>query len=204
MPQLCKTAFRRSPRFPNPKDFVLWGATALATLSVEVMHLFETERLAFRLLTPADTDDLAALYSDPEVMRYFEGVRTRDQAAAQIETSLRMYDEIGYYFWATIHKEDDRFIGRCGLLPQTIEGNAEVEVAYMLSSKFWHRGLGTEAASGVKEHAFSTHKLSRLISLIDPRNKASIRVAEKNGMHFVKNVRHDGFMDRMYAVERGK
>ena len=43
------------------------------------MTILETPRLLFRPLTPEDADDLAALYVDPEIMRYFEGTRTREQ-----------------------------------------------------------------------------------------------------------------------------
>ena len=38
------------------------------------------------------------------------------------------------------------FIGRCGLLPWTIDGRDEVEVAFMIDKAYWGQGLGTEAA----------------------------------------------------------
>ena len=50
--------------------------------------------------------------------------------------------------WATIHKETGKFIGRCGLLPWTIEDQQEVEVAYTIARSYWGHGLATEAAQG--------------------------------------------------------
>jgi len=75
-----------------------------------------------------------------------------------------------------------RFIGRSGLLPWTIEGQNEIEVAYSLAQDFWGQGLATEAAQGIVQYGFEKLNLSRLICLIDPANVASQRVAEKIGM----------------------
>jgi [ribosomal protein S5]-alanine N-acetyltransferase len=166
------------------------------------MIVFETERLLFRQLTIEDTDDLATLYSDLEVMRFFEGMRTRQQAYEEIEECLQWYDRLGFYFWATIHKADNRFIGRCGLLPQVIDDQQEYEVAYMLARSYWNQGLGTEAARAIKEYGFREYRFPRLISLIAPGNLASMRVAEKNGMRYVKDVPFEGYIDRLYAIDR--
>ena len=164
--------------------------------------VIETERLLFRPLTLADTDDLAALYADPETMRFFEGTRTREQARAQIEESLDWYERLGYYFWATIHKADGRFIGRCGLLPQVIDDRQEAEVAYMIARPYWNQGLGTEAAQAIKDYGFQRYGFLRLISIIDPGNIASQRVAQKNGMQYVKYIDFEEHLCQLYAIER--
>ncbi len=71
------------------------------------------------------------------------------------------------------------FIGRCGLLPWTIDGQNEVKVAYLISKTYWGQGLGTEAAQAILDYGFEKLNLSRLICLVDEENLASIRVAEK-------------------------
>lgn len=166
------------------------------------MILFETPRLLFRPLTLDDLDDLEALYSDPEVMRFFSGTRSSQQAFEEIEECLQWYDRLGFYFWATLHKADNRFIGRCGLLPQVIDDRQEYEVAYMIARPYWNQGLGTEAARGIKEYGFGEYRFPRLISIIDPDNIASVRVAEKNGMTYEKDILFEGLVDRLYAIER--
>jgi ribosomal-protein-alanine N-acetyltransferase len=48
--------------------------------------ILETKRLSFRRLAPRDLDDLFALYSDPEIRRYFpEGTLTREQTREELE-----------------------------------------------------------------------------------------------------------------------
>jgi RimJ/RimL family protein N-acetyltransferase len=152
------------------------------------MKILETERLILRHLLPDDLDNLFALYGDPEVRRYFpEGTLTYQETKEELEWFLNghpRHPELG--LWATIHKESNQFIGRCGLLPWTIDGRAEVEVAYLLGREYWGQGLATEAARAVANHGFERLQLPRLICLIDRDNRASIRVAEKIGMTFEK------------------
>ena len=75
-----------------------------------------------------------------------------------------------------------RLIGRCGLLPWTLEGSDEVEVAYLIEKALWGQGLATEAAAAIARHAHERLGLPRLVCLILPGNAASRRVAEKIGM----------------------
>lgn len=152
------------------------------------MKILETKRLILRRLEPGDFDDLFALYSDPEIRQFFpEGTLNREETREELEWFLNghpRHPELG--LWATIHKETRRFIGRCGLLPWTIDEQDEVEVAYLIDKAYWGQGLGTEAAQGVLNYGFETLGLSRLICLIDKENIASIKVATNIGMTFEK------------------
>lgn len=156
----------------------------------EPVKILETERLLLRRLLPGDLDDLFALYRDPEVRRYFpEGTLTYEETKAELEWFLSGHPdhpELG--LWATIHKGTDRFIGRCGLLPWTIEQRAEVEVAYLLAKQYWGQGLGTEAARAIAHYGVEQLHLSRLICLILPGNLASLKVAESIGMTLEKEL----------------
>jgi ribosomal-protein-alanine N-acetyltransferase len=157
------------------------------------MRILETARLLLRHLEPGDLEPLYALYSDPQVRRYFpEGTLTYEETREELEWFLNghpRHPELG--LWATVHKPTGRFIGRCGLLPWTIDGQPEVEVAYLIDPAYWGQGLGTEAAQGVLDYAVATLGLSRLICLIDAGNAASIRVAEKIGMRFEREGRDE-------------
>lgn len=150
------------------------------------MLILETPRLLLRRLVPDDLDALYVLYRDPETRRYFpEGTLTYDETREELEWFLHghpRHPELG--LWATVYKPEQRFIGRCGLLPWTIDDRAEVEVAYLIDRAYWGRGLGTEAARAVMEHGFAHLHLPRLIALIDRDNTASIRVATAIGMAF--------------------
>ncbi len=153
----------------------------------------ETRRLILRHLAPGDLDDLFALYCDPHVITYIpDAPRTYEEAREELEWHMNGHPdhpELG--LWATIHKETNRFIGRCGLLPWTIDGRPEVEVAYTLAQAYWGQGLGTEAAQAILAYGFEQLRLPRLVCLVDRENLASIKVATKIGMVFEKEGSDD-------------
>ncbi|MFT3896022.1 MAG: GNAT family N-acetyltransferase [Anaerolineales bacterium] len=155
------------------------------------MNILETKRLLLRHLVMDDLPELYALYSDHEIRKYFpEGTLSLDETREELEWHMNghpRHPELG--LWATIHKETGKFIGRCGLLPWTIDNKLETEIAYLLDKSFWHQGLATEAAQGILQYAFEKLNLSRLICLIDEQNIASQKVAEKIGMRFEKEGR---------------
>lgn len=166
------------------------------------MNILETNRLVLRHLVPDDLDSLYALYRDPEIRRYFpDGTLTYAQTKEELEWFLHghpAHPELG--LWATIHKATNQFIGRCGLLPWTIEQRAEVEVAYLLNKTYWGQGLATEAAQAIAAYGFEQLQLSRVICLIDPENAASRNVAQKIGMQFEREVEDEWGRSLLYAM----
>jgi ribosomal-protein-alanine N-acetyltransferase len=172
---------------------------------------------------PDDLDALAALYGDPEVRRYFpEGTLTYEETREELQWIIDVYYErYGFGLLATILRETGELIGRCGLLPwraiatatgelvlqaadeHPVEGATyEVELAYLLAKERWGRGLGSEAAGAIVDHAFGTLRLPRLICLFDPQNLASRRVAEHVGFRFERDVAMDGERQPMYSLQR--
>jgi len=169
--------------------------------------ILETERLLLRRLILADLDALFALYCDPEVRRYFpEGTLTYEETKEELEWFLNghpKHPELG--LWATIYKPTGSFIGRCGLLPWTIEGQSEVEVAYLLDKAYWGQGLATEAARAIIDYGFEQLHLTRIICLMDPAHQASRNVAEKVGLMLeveLPGIDGDGIPTLLYSTQR--
>jgi RimJ/RimL family protein N-acetyltransferase len=151
-----------------------------------------------------DLDALFALYRDEEIRRYFpEGILTYEETKEELEWFLHghpSHPELG--LWATVYKDTDQFIGRCGLLPWIIDGQAEVEVAYLLDKALWGQGLATEAAQALVQYGFEHLRLPRLICLIDRENQASMRVATKIGMTFEKAGEDEKGPFLLYAINK--
>jgi len=168
------------------------------------MEILETERLILRHLELDDLDKLFRLYHDPEIRRYFpEGTLSYAETKEEIEWFLNghpEHPELG--LWATIYKETNEFIGRCGLLPWIIDGRYEVEVAYLIDKAYWGNGLATEAAQAILEYGFDQLGLPRLVCLPDPENLASVRVAEKIGMTFEKAGQDDKGTFHLYSINK--
>ena len=171
------------------------------------MKILETERLLFRRLVMDDLDALYKLYSDPEVRQYYpEGVLNYEETREELEWFLNghpKHPELG--LWATVHKPSGKFIGRSGLLPWTIEGRHEVEIAYLLDKEFWGQGLASEGALAIRDYALKKLGLPRLVCLIDPKNIASQKVAEKIGMTLEKQVDGidgDNYPTLIYSINK--
>lgn len=167
------------------------------------MIVIETPRLILRKLRAEDLDELCRLYADNDIRRYFPGgvlsrAQTKEELDWYVSGGFPEHPELG--LWATIYRPDGRFIGRCGLLPWTIEGQFEIEVAYLLAKEFWGQGLAAEAAGALVRHAFERLRLIRLIALIDPANVASIRTAEKIGFGFEREVEVEGSKSQLYSL----
>lgn len=55
------------------------------------------------------------------------------------------------------------------------------EVGYLLSSEMWGKGITTKALNMMSKVGFTKYNLKRIELVVHPKNKASIRVAEKAG-----------------------
>jgi len=186
--------------------------------------VLETDRLILRHIEWSDLDALHALMSDPDVMRFvgngspktrqqterLMGFWIADNGRAWEEHTLERLPQLRraierdahFALWATVEKRTNRIIGRCGLLAWDLEGRKEVEVGYMIAKAHWGQGFATEAARATRDYAFERLGLERLISLIQPANIASQRVALKIGMAHERDVKVREIPAMVFAIER--
>ena len=169
------------------------------------MVIVETDRLVVRQFRLSDADAMNRVFGETEVMRFGDGVQTPEWVHDWLRHRLENYrQKSGIGPWAVIEKSSGETIGYCGLFYfPDVCGQPETEIGYRLALPYWGRGYATEAARAVRDYAFNILCLPRLIAMIDPQNVASIRVAEKLGMHYEKDVMFEGYThpDCVYAIE---
>ena len=153
-------------------------------------------------------DDLDALHrvlGDAEAMTYYDHPFSVDETRAWIDWNLANYMRYGYGLWGCVLKESGEVIGDCGLTVQLVDGDSLVEAGWHTRHDLWGLGLATEAATAVRDHAFVTVGLDQLVSLVDRRNRASCRVAEKIGMRLWKTTtRPDGDVRLVFQLLRAE
>ena len=164
------------------------------------MREIETARLYLRQFTPDDLDDLYRIYSDPEIMNYLTGVRTREATETAIHTMLKRWEENNFGMWALVHKIDGKMIGRCGL--GLLDNTPEVELGYALDKVYWNQGLATEASFASLNYGFQILKLERIVAIARPENIASQRVIQKVGMKYEKNAHYYETDVVYYSISR--
>lgn len=147
----------------------------------------ESRRLLLRELRQSDLDDLSAVLCDEETMQYYPAPFSREKVKSWINWNIESYCRNGFALMAVIEKKSGRLIGDCGITLQDIEGETLPELGYHIHKEFWNEGYATEASALITEHAFDALKMRKLHTYTAKENKPSIRVAEKNGMHYVKS-----------------
>ncbi|MBW0101630.1 GNAT family N-acetyltransferase [Pseudonocardia sp. KRD291] len=147
-----------------------------------------TTRLAFAEMALDDLDDMAGLLGDPEVMKHYPRPRDRDEARAWIEWNQRLYRQEGFGLWRVTLRSTGEFVGDCGLTPQTIDGETDVEVGYHVRADLQGHGYATEAATACRDHARDQLGTRRLIAITHPHNTPSQHVAEKIGLGYERQA----------------
>ena len=170
------------------------------------MVIVETERLVLRHFDISDCEAMNRVFGDADVMRFGDGVQTAQWVHDWLCRCLENYQQkSGIGPWAMVEKSGPETIGYCGLFYfSDVCGQPETEIGYRLARRFWGRGYATEAVLAVRDYAFKSLHMPRLIAMIDPENVASIRVAEKAGMQYEKDVMFEGYThpDHVYTIAR--
>lgn len=170
------------------------------------MLVVETERLIVRHFELSDVDALTSLFGSPDVMRFSDGVKSVQWVRDWLKQCIEDVDQnIGVAPWAVDEKNSSETIGYCGLFYfSDICGQSEIEVGFRFARHRWEYGFATEAVCAVRDYAFRVLDIPRLIALIDPQNTASIKVAEKAGFSYEKDVMLESYThaDRVYVNVR--
>ena len=140
----------------------------------------ETGRLILRGYRHGDFEPLAEILADADVMRYLSGAPlSRNDAWRNFTGLIGHWALRGYGMWAVERKSDGAFMGRIGL--NNPEGWPGLEVGWTLGKPYWGKGYATEAATAAMHYAFLTQPVDKVISVINPQNKASQAVATRLG-----------------------
>jgi ribosomal-protein-alanine N-acetyltransferase len=161
----------------------------------------ETERLQLRRLANDDVDEIFALRSDHEVMKYIPRplAKTKEDALAHISMINEKIDSNEGINWAITFKDNPKLIGIIGhyrIKPEHYRS----EIGYMLLPEYHGQGIISEAINEVVKYGFQEMKLHSIEAIIAPENTASEKVLQKNGFvkeaHLIENEYYKGqFLD---------
>lgn len=139
----------------------------------------ETERL---LLVPPGEKHLAAYTAfamDAERSQFLGGPKTRMQAWLGFAQMIGHWALRGYGRWVVEDKASGAYLGHVGGLHP--DGYPDRELAWSLAKPAEGRGVAFEAAMAARAHAYAAWGWTSAISLIDPDNARSRRLAERMG-----------------------
>jgi RimJ/RimL family protein N-acetyltransferase len=176
--------------------------------------ILETERLVLRPIDEGALAAFAPFMADPEVVRFIGGkTLERDEVELRLGAMRERFERDGFGQFLIARREDNRILGRCGLLVWNVPdwtittradaaGDYEIELGWMLGREFWGNGYATEAALAIRGFAFGELGLDRLISLIADGNVASAAVARRLAMEIEGETELHGMHVNIWSLAR--
>src|SRR5690606_28829387 len=112
-------------------------------------------RLCLRWMEAADLADLYAVFSDPEVMRFWSHAAWphQDEAEIYLESIHRGFEQGDLFQWGIALRATDQVIGTATLYGID-HGQGRAEIGFALARAHWGRRYAREALTVLIEHAF--------------------------------------------------
>jgi RimJ/RimL family protein N-acetyltransferase len=164
------------------------------------LNVIETQRLALRWLNTADSPFILELVNEPSWLKYIgdKGVHTLEDAETYIRKGpINMYERHGFGLYLVEARESGESIGICGLIKR--ETLDDVDLGFAFLPRFWGERYAFEAASGTLAHAKNVG-MSRIVAITSQDNHRSIKLLEKLGFGFERNLPLAGEELNLYAI----
>ncbi|XP_061992454.1 uncharacterized protein LOC133710402 [Rosa rugosa] len=154
----------------------------------------ELSKISLRPLALSDIDDFMVWATDEKVARFctWEPYTSKEDGIKFIKELVLPHP------WFRAICLDNKPIGAISVSSKSGNDRCRGELGYVLGSKYWRKGIATQAVKMVADTIFKewTH-LERLEALVDVNNVRSQRVLEKAGFQ------KEGVL-RKYIVLKGR
>ncbi|MEZ0184446.1 GNAT family N-acetyltransferase [Flavobacterium oncorhynchi] len=164
------------------------------------MIVVETKRTCIKQIEQNDLEALYSICGNNELMKFVGDSKplSIEQTQKWIEVSISNYKSKGFGMYGVFFKDNNQFIGYCGLVHS--EDVNDNELIYALMKEYWGLGLATELADAIIKYGFETLKLKTIYASIDPANTASEKVLLKSGFKEVFKQNDEFGMETSYFL----
>lgn len=155
------------------------------------MTIAPSSHPAVHLRVPTDEDALNwyRVFDDPEVMEFHGGRSAEFSVYEELTARQRRHDaERGFCFW-TVTDEAGEVLGFTGAQPwphPSFGPVGAIEIGWRLGRAAWGHGYATTAARATLERVRAAG-VAEVVAMIDSRNRRSVAVAERLGMHHAES-----------------
>ena len=150
----------------------------------------------------SDIKELYPVYQDKNIRKYIDNIDDYLEMEMEKQKAYikNVYGFYGYGLWGIFSKTTGHLIGRCGIENQTIDGNQEIALSYLLDSEHWGYGYALECCRAVLDYALNELDIHRIVAVIDIDNTRSINTAQKLGMKCEKNITYKDRICHLYSI----
>ncbi|MBR1988478.1 MAG: GNAT family N-acetyltransferase [Clostridia bacterium] len=171
--------------------------------------LFETERLIVRKLSLSDAEDIFEFAVDPDTgpRAGWQPHKDIEETKSLINMWIDRYDQdIEQRNFAIILKSNNKMIGSIGIMDlikrnkddiqtkivkDNFDGNSVYEIGYVVSKKYWGKGIMTEATKGMMKYLFEEVGVDAIAIRHYEENIGSGKVQDKCGFKIIGNYQDD-------------
>jgi RimJ/RimL family protein N-acetyltransferase len=165
----------------------------------EPQPAIRTERLVIRPLRADDRQDVREIFADGGVVRYLSrSAQQPEWVDIMIDRRLAYEGPAGTGHWVFL--TDDVMVGIGHVRPSAELPGEQAEIGWYLGEPHQGRGLATEAAAALRDHALHTLRLPAVWALVHDQNEASNRLAERLGFLNVGTGVHYDDLHRVYVA----
>ena len=144
----------------------------------------ETDRLVLRRTVKSDIDEFFFIQLNPNIRRYLGTNRLGDDLEKNRKYfNEEKYNELNYYRWTIVRKEDNKILG-CIYLNIHDEKARTAGIDYWIREDAWGDGYTTEASRKILNFAFDTLNINRIESCGGKDNPGTYKVMEKIGLKY--------------------
>ena len=156
--------------------------------------VLETNRLLLRAFNQNDIDDIFEYASDPEVSKYlpWDVHVSKKNTIDFLKASEENFQRLDIIDWGIELKNEHKLIGGISIRNWNNK-HLCADAGYVISKKYWNRGIATEALAKVIQFGFETLCVNRIEAHCDDENIGSSRVMEKCGMKYEGTLRQKVF-----------
>ncbi|GAC1401577.1 MAG: GNAT family N-acetyltransferase [Ktedonobacteraceae bacterium] len=148
----------------------------------DAFPVLETHRLLLREMTREDAEAVYRIFSDAEVMRYYDtpAFTSLEEAQTMITRQRQRFEQKERFRWGISLKSDNSIIGTGGYVAWNKHWYVG-ELGYDLARTYWRQGIMSEAISAMIDFGFTSMGLNRIEADVMPENTASARLLHKLG-----------------------
>jgi ribosomal-protein-alanine N-acetyltransferase len=163
----------------------------------------ETERFYLRQWKTDDAEELYKIMSDSRVHTFTgDSPWTLEGTKGYIGYILEKdFNTLESFHAACVLKATNSIIGLAGLNPYLPK---QPEIEWQFGVPFWGKGYATEIGKAIIESVFISTDIEAIYGMVNPENKASMRVMEKLGMASLGLCDFRGEQDMFYIIERNR
>src|ERR1043166_1640666 len=161
----------------------------MLSLNFKPFPVLSTDRLNLRRIIDKDIEEIFFLRSDKLMLQFLDRdpAKSIEEIVQWIQMINDAIDNDQYIAWALTLKNETKLIGTISFWNIKKE-HFRAEIGYALHTNYQGAGLMQEAIHAILDYGFKIMKLHSVEANVNPANKASIKLLERN--NFVREAYH--------------